>query len=399
MSRFRCAALDASGRRREFVSEAPSSDEASRRFSTGEFFLLSVEPLKARALGSRRERASPALVREFTEMTALLLESGMGLREALGIETLIGAGGLKDMARGFAAEIDKGDSFSTALERRSASYSPLFRGMVRIGERVGSLETVIPRLASYLKDRAAFRDRVMGALSYPVLVLAAALLGTGAVVFLLLPRLQSLLQGLGEGNASEIESRILYAVRLFRAVIVAVVAAAAAFSALLAARKRDGPAAVAIDRAALGFPVLGGLLKDWETLNFAFAMEVLTKGGVSMEGALAEAARTLGNAAYRSAILSAREDLLAGASFSDTLAARAEVPSYMARWVAAGERSGQTDRVFAQIRSYFQAEIGRKTARFAAVLEPALIVGVGGVVLFLVAAFVLPLFSLYGALL
>lgn len=399
MSRFRCAALDASGRKREFVSEAPSSDEAARRFSTGELFLLSVEPLQERSLGRRRGRASPAAVREFTEMTALLLESGMGLREALGIETQLGIDGLKDMARDFAAEIDKGDSFSAVLERRSASYSPLFRGMVRIGERVGSLDTVIPRLASYLKDRAAFRDRLTGALSYPILVLAVALLGTGAVVFLLLPRLQSLLKGLGEGNASEIRSRILFATRFFRAVLVAVVAAAAAVCALLGARKRGGPLAVSIDRAALALPALGGLLTNWETLNFAFAMEVLTQGGVSMESALAEAARTLGNAAYRSAILSARKDLLAGACFSDALATRAEVPSYMARWVAAGERSGQTDRVFAQIRSYFQAEIERKTARFAAVLEPALIVVVGGVVLFLVAAFVLPLFSLYGALL
>jgi len=88
-----------------------------------------------------------------------------------------------------------------------------------------------------------------------------------------------------------------------------------------------------------------------------------------------------------------------GGSLSAALGARKEIPSYVARWIGAGERSGQTDRVFAQVRSYFQAEMDRGTSRFTALLEPALIVFVGGVVLFLVAAFVLPLFSLSGSML
>ncbi len=399
MPQYRCTVADAEGRERDIVRQASSAEEAARGFSTGELFLLSLEPLAERPSAARGAGVSGTLVREFTDMTALLLGSGLGLREALAIVEEIAGGKLKTLVRDFLAEIDKGDGFSAVLDRRPASFSPLYRGMVRIGEKVGSLQTVFPRLASYLSDRKAFRDKVLESLSYPVLVLVAALAGSAAVAFFILPRLQGLFLELGGTGAEDIRKRMLFASALFRGGALVLLAAAGAVAALLAARARGGAAALAVDRAVLGLPLAGRFVKDWETLNFAFAMEILAKGGVPLETALAEAARTSGNAGFRAAVLAAREDLVKGGPLSSALGARREIPSYVARWIQAGERSGQTDKVFSQIRRYFQAEMDRGSSRFTALLEPLLILLVGGIVLFLLASFVLPLFSLYGSLL
>jgi type II secretory pathway component PulF len=399
MPQYRCVVVDAAGGKRELIRAASSPCEAAMSFSTGNLFLLSIEPFEKRTASSRGISISAAALGEFTEMTALLLESGMGLREALGIEADIAGEKIRSLSAELLSEIDKGDSLSAAFDRRPASFSPLYRGMVRIGERVGSLQTVIPQLASWLKDRRAFRDKLSGALAYPLLVLVVALLGTAGMAFFLLPRLQGFFQELGESGATDLQDRVRFASRFFRGLAAAFIAGAAAFIALWAARKREGVAAVSIDRAVLSLPVVGRFVKDWETLNFAFAMEILTRGGVPMESALMEAARTSENAAFRAAILSARKDLVKGGSLSAALGARKEIPAYVTRWIGAGERSGQPDRVFAQVRFYFQAEIDRGVSRFTTLLEPALIVLVGGVVLFLVVSFVLPLFSLYGSLL
>lgn len=399
MPRYRCVTADCSGREQVLFRTGASTEEIARGFSTGEHFLLSIEPLPERSPGGGRTGVSPALVREFTDMTALLMESGMGLREALQVIAQISGTKLQALVRDFLREIDKGDSFSDVLDRRSGSFSPLYRGMIRIGESVGSLETVFPRLAAYLTDRKAFKDRVAGALSYPVLVLTAALLGSAGVAFFLLPRLQDLFRELGGPGASEIHRRVLFASTLFRGLSLASALAAASGVAAWTMRRRGGPAARSLDRLILSLPLIGRFVQDWETLNFAFAMEILVKGGVSLEAALAQAARASGNAAFRHAVLAAREDLIKGDSLSAALGSRKELPPYIARWIAVGERSGQTDRVFAQVRRYFQAEMDRGTSRFTTTLEPLLIVLVGSIVLFLVVSFVLPLFSLYGSLL
>jgi len=120
---------------------------------------------------------------------------------------------------------------------------------------------------------------------------------------------------------------------------------------------------------------------------------------VPVENAIEEAARVVLNRAFKQALSSVREDLLKGIGLSQAFPKHREFPHYLSQWMLVGEKSGKTERVFTQIRTYFQAEVDRMTGKFMTLIEPALIVLIGGFMIILILGIVLPLFSLYGTIL
>jgi type II secretory pathway component PulF len=154
-----------------------------------------------------------------------------------------------------------------------------------------------------------------------------------------------------------------------------------------------------IDRLVLTIPLGGAFIRAWESFNFSFAMEVLTGGGIPVEDAILEAADLVSNGAYRQALVEVREQVLNGGSLARSFFENTIFPSAMGHWVAIGERSGKTEQVFTQLRSYFQDELERRSSKFILLIEPAMIAVIGMVILALVAGILLPLFSVYGTIL
>jgi type II secretory pathway component PulF len=397
MKAYRCIVSDRSGTKRELIKYAHSAEDASAAFVSGELFLISITECEDKSV-LRKGSYPRKIVREFTDVTSMLLDSGLDLREALRIESgIVSKGGLSSLVNEILGEIDKGDSFSEAISRRKTTFSPLYAGMVRIGEKIGSMEAVFQRLSAYLRDRKAFRDKMFGALAYPALVLALALAGTAIIAFFLMPQMVDLFKELGGKAAKPLETRIALASAFFNVLSILSLAFGAGLGASFIARRFDERFAAAMDRVILSLPVIGKLMQSWDSLNLSFAMETLSKGGLPLETALSEAATAVGNRAYRAAILAIRESVLKGESLSAAIAARRELPEYLGRWVSVGERSGKTHSVFEQTRRYFQGEIDLISSRLVVLVEPALIVFVGIIILILVLNFVIPLFSLYGS--
>jgi type II secretory pathway component PulF len=157
--------------------------------------------------------------------------------------------------------------------------------------------------------------------------------------------------------------------------------------------------AVFLDYRLLQIPVIGGFIASWETLNFTFAMEVLTGGGISVEAAIEEAGKLVFNRAYRRSLTLAQDKVLNGVSLSRAFSEEKTFPPCMSQWLSVGERSGKTEKVFSQIRSYFQDEIEQKISQFLLLIEPIMITAIGLIILGLVAGIILPLFSIYGTIL
>ncbi len=135
-----------------------------------------------------------------------------------------------------------------------------------------------------------------------------------------------------------------------------------------------------------------------ELLNFTFSMEALTGAGVSVEEALAEGAGTLTNRALQEEVRAIRASLLKGEKLSSSFARSALFPERISRWMAIGERVGHVEKVFGQLRSYYQQEVEKWISRLMALIEPALIVGLGALIVAFVVFFIIPIFSLYGNL-
>jgi type IV pilus assembly protein PilC len=332
-------------------------------------------------------------------MLASLQSSGVTLKNALVLMTSMSdKGRVNELAADLASILDRGESLSTAIAARAETFPPIYRGMVAIGERIGSMESVIPQLARLLREKKAIRDRTRSALAYPILVLLVTVLGGIGIVVFLLPRLEELFASLGGVTAAAMRERVATLKALAQGL--SGFALSSGMLALLCAalRRRCGRAAAIIDGLLLRSPLAGPALLSYETHNFSFAMEALVRGGVPMELALSEAATIAGNAAFRAAVLRARDRVMKGEPLSAAFRAQGEFPRYMAVWVALGESTGQVDRVFAQVACYFRGDIDRRGAYFLALVEPALILLVGGAVLFFVLFFIVPLFGMYGSI-
>ena len=165
------------------------------------------------------------------------------------------------------------------------------------------------------------------------------------------------------------------------------------------ARRRGGPLAIRIDAFFLRVPLVSSFLIQRELLNFAFAMETLTASGVSIEEALSEGADSVGNNALKSEIVEIREKVIKGDHLSTAFSASTLFPSRVARWVAIGERIGHVEKVFGQLRAYYQQEVEKWINRLMTLIEPAFIVVLGILIILFVVFFIVPIFSLYGNIL
>ena len=335
-------------------------------------------------------------VLEFTEMMEMLLESGLSIRDALEALDLMGkdssaaSTGKISLGKTLLEHIRRGATFAQGMDMME-EFPPMYREMIRVGNSVGSVEKIFPRLGAYLRDRKKLRDKISGALVYPALVLAVAFLGTAGLIFFVMPRMELIFAGFGAdaGDSIRRNVRSLELALGVTAILGALLAGSAGFL-------RNNSV---IDRLALTAPLAGKFILSWESFNFVFAMEVLTGGGAPVEEAVLEAAALVSNGVYRRSLLQTREDLLNGASLARAFFENPFCPPCMGQWAAIGERSGKTERVFAQLRSYFQGELERRSSKFILLIEPALIAVIGMVILALVAGILLPLFSVYGTIL
>ena len=201
---FTCRIADGRGKVEEFLREAASEESCLRELgSAGRYVLSIVELPAARVAGSHR--SSRRLIHELTEMLTLTLGAGLSLKDALEVaQTVFTRGEGNQLITLLREKLARGDSFSQALESAGAGFPPFYTGMVRIGERIGSLDQVFGRLSTYLKEEKSLRDRFSSALIYPAIVLGVAVLSGIFIVTVLFPRLREIFSELGPGAAGNV---------------------------------------------------------------------------------------------------------------------------------------------------------------------------------------------------
>jgi type II secretory pathway component PulF len=164
-------------------------------------------------------------------------------------------------------------------------------------------------------------------------------------------------------------------------------------------RRRGGGIAPRFDALKLRLPFLSRFFVAKEMLSISFAMATLTSAGMGVEEALRECRGATGNAALRAALEEVRSAVLRGESLSEGFSRARHFPPRIGQWAGIGERAGHVERVFGQLRAYYQQEVDKWTQRLATAIEPALIVVLGVLMVLFVVFFVVPIFSLYAGML
>ena len=399
MPAFRYEAVDARGKPRRGQVDAETARQVRDRLRGDGLFPTAVEPVAPSAASPaagvvERTRLPAGLVALTTRQLATLVRSGMPLDQALGA-----VAEQADDARAagvfvaLRAQVAAGESLAAALARWPRTFSELYRGLTAVGAETGRLAEVLARLADYLEAREALKQKFTLALIYPALVTVIAL---GVIVILLayvVPQVISVYQQSRQA-LPWLTQALIAASGFVRATawfwLAGAVVAAIAFS--MANRRAEFRARW--QRALLRAPVAGRLVRAVDTARFASTLAILVGSGAPLLRALDAASEVVWALPIRRAATAAAVLVREGVSLARALKEQRVFPPVLVHLVANGEASGQLAPMLARAADELERESERRLTWFAALIQPALIVLMGAIVLVLVLAVMLPIVSM-----
>lgn len=391
-------AADQRGKTIAGVMEAADSRAVVERLHREEYYPIEVAPQAERpALWPRlleRGVSTRDLV-AFTQQLATLFESGLPLDRSLAVlEELAPTERLRTIVGDLLKSVRSGASLGDALAKHHPRpFSRLYINMVRAGEKGGVLEVTLRRLAEFLEAAQEFRDAVVSALLYPVL-----LAGTGgaAIVFLLayvIPRFADIFADLGQ--AIPLPTQILLTVSTGLAtywwalVLVGLLGALAGRVALGTAEGR-----LAWDRTKLRLPLVGAVILKAEVARFARTLGTLLRSGVPVLTALAVVREMLGNRLLALAADRLQEGVKQGAGLAAPMGESGVFPPLALHMVRVGEETGRLEDMLLKVADAFEADVRTTVKRLIGLLEPAIILSMGVLVAFIVVAMLMAIFSI-----
>ena len=397
MPRFTYRAKDRSLNVVEGTIDADNEAAAISQLGTAGVFpisLVEVGAAPAAAAPTRLRRLSPRVLAYTTRQLADLLGGGLPLLSALTLLTKqVEQPALRRVVDSLANAVRDGRALSDAMAAHPTVFPPLYRSMVQAGEVTGSLEQSLSRLADLGEHEAELRSRVVSASAYPVFVLFIALCMTIFLMAYVIPKLS--LVFLDTDQVLPLPTRLLLAVSgVFTRWWWLLVLLAA--SGVLTIRQwyASDKGRAAFDRMVVSIPAVGSLVRRLETSRFTRNLGTMVGQGVPILQALEVVAANIGNAALRQAVARVREAVLEGSSLAAALAGTREFPVFVSNMVAVGEESGTVDAALLKVAVSYEREIDRTIRMLTTILEPVLLVIVGGIVMFIVLAMLLPVFQI-----
>ncbi|MBN1409591.1 MAG: type II secretion system F family protein [Spirochaetales bacterium] len=401
MAVFKCKVVDNEGKTHEMVKESSSEDVLTLELMQKNFYPVKIKMVgSSEGEGSGGKRFKRNAIIEFTETLALLLNAGLQLKDAIEIsKTIFTKGPLHELSTTILDKINKGSSFHKTLQDYRGSFPPIYSGLVKIGQKIGSLQHIFERLALYLEEDKKIREKVVNALMYPVMILGFTVLTMFAMVLFIFPNLKNTFAKISRAMAERMSETINTINMVFIVIGGTIIVITIAVVIILFIRRQGGAIAEQLDRILLKLPFVGKIVGIREFLNFLFAMETLTGSGFAVEDALPEAAMVFNNQALKSSVELLREKIIKGDHLSTAFLDDPLFDERIGRWVSIGERSGNIEIVFGQLRNFYQDEMNKWSVRFMGIIEPALTIVVGIILTLFLLMFFVPIYSMYQDLL
>ncbi len=334
----------------------------------------------------------------FTRQFATMIDSGLPLVQCLDIqaEQAQNPAFRKELVK-IKETVEGGATFADALRKFPKTFDELYINLVSAGEIGGILDTILNRLAAYIEKNEKLKRQVKGAMAYPTVVMIVTI---GCVVLLLLkvvPMYAKLFADMGQTlplptqiliTASEWLQSYFYV--LFIAIVAAVVAWKMA--------RKNAKFNYFIDAVLLRLPVAGDLFVKIAVARFCRTLGTMISSGVPILDALEICSKTAGNAVIEKAVLATREGISEGRTIAEPLSEAKVFPQMVCQMISVGEATGALDTMLGKIADFYEDETEAAVGALTSVLEPMLLVVLGGTIAFFVVAMYLPMFKAAAAL-
>ncbi|MBA0272512.1 type II secretion system F family protein [Stenotrophomonas maltophilia] len=348
--------------------------------------------------GSTGSRITPKDIAFFSRQMATMMKSGVPIVSSLEI---IGEGHknlrMKRMIGTIRADIEGGSSLYEAISRHPVQFDELYRNLVRAGEGAGVLETVLDTVANYKENIETLKGKIKKALFYPIMVMAVAILVSGILLVWVVPQFEDVFKGFGAELPAFTQlivgvSRFL--VSWWWLILFTFVGAIVGF---IAAYKRSPKLQHTMDRLILRVPVIGQIMHNSSIARFARTTAVTFKAGVPLVEALGIVAGATGNKVYEESVLRMRDDVLVGYPVNMAMKQLNLFPHMVIQMTGIGEEAGALDAMLFKVAEYYEQEVNNAVDALSSLLEPFIMVIIGGIVGSIVIGMYLPIFKLAGA--
>ncbi len=399
MGAFEYQALDETGKARKGVLEGDTARQVRQKLREQGWIPLDVSEVAQQEKPSRTGfrlggGASPTELALITRQLATLVGSGLPLEEALSaVARQSEKARLRSMMTAVRAKVMEGHSLADGLAGFPRAFSEMYRATVAAGEQTGHLDTVLERLADYTEGRQHMRQKVQLALFYPAGLMIVAVSVVVLLLTYVVPKVTEVYADIGRELPGLTSAMIAisgflrdYGFWLIGAIVLAVLAFAYAMRAE-AFRRR-------VHAFILRIPLVGKLNRGINAGRFARTFAILAGSGVPILDALRISAQVISNLPMREAVQEAASRVREGTGISRALERSGQFPPMMLHLIASGEASGRLEQMLERAAINQERETEGTIASLMAVFEPLLILVMGGVVLIIVMAILMPIFQL-----
>jgi type IV pilus assembly protein PilC len=411
MSTFQYIAMDKAGKEIRGKVEASSEGMVVERLRSLGYFPTEVKKQASSPAGEIKLEDLPGIhqlyrlmtgggiklktLTTFTRQLATLIGAGLPLLRSLEIAIeQVDSSNMNRALKQVAGEVESGTTFSEALSHQPQVFNKLYVNMVRAGEIGGALEEILDRLATYYEKSASTRSKVHSALYYPVAVLLiAGFLVTGILLFIV-PRFQEIYEGLG-ARLPSVTMVLVHGSHGIRYQAPYVLGGLGFIILVYRQLNKTNTGKYVFDVIKLKLPLFGVLNQKAAVARFARTFSTLLDAGVPILQALVIVRDTAGNEVIAQATVKIHSSVREGDSLSEPMRQCPVFPSLAPHMIAVGEETGATGKMLAKVAEAYEREVDSAVDGLTALIEPLLIVFLGGLIGFIVIALYYPIINLY----
>jgi type IV pilus assembly protein PilC len=334
----------------------------------------------------------------FTRQFATMIDAGLPLVQCLDIlASQLDNLAFRDVLSKVKGKVESGSTLADSLADHPKVFDTLYVQLVAAGEIGGILDTILNRLAQYIEKNEKLKSKVKGAMVYPSVVLFVAVLVTVVLLLFVTPTFEKMFKDFGGAMPAPTQvvidlSKWLQAKGLYLLVMIA--AAVTAFRFWYSNPKGK----VQFDQIAIKAPIFGPLIRKVAVARFTRTLGTMISSGVPILDAMEVVAKTAGNAVVERAIRYTKEKISEGKTIVEPLAATKVFPPMVVQMIGVGEATGAMDQMLTKIADFYDDEVDAAVAALTSLIEPVMMVFLGGVVGGFLIAMYLPIFSIAGAI-
>lgn len=425
MATYSYQALNASGKTQKGTIEAASSEEALQRIKAQGYFPTSVQPVKEKksktktgeqvgATSKKKKkggglsfgRVKPKALTLFTRQLSTLQDAGLPLLRSLQIlESQQKPGKMKTVLMGVSEEVEGGSSLSESMGKFPKAFNHLYVKMVNAGEIGGVLDLILQRLAEFMEKSERLKRKIKGALVYPIVVILIAVIILTFIMVFIIPKfteifadfeveLPGLTLWLMDTSSWMAGTRPGQEIPGFVFVILGGPALWIGFKLI----RKTPPGRAVVDVLLLWTPIFGKLIRKTTIARFTRTLGTLIGAGVPILEAVTITAETSGNYVYEKALKKVHDSIREGESFAGPLRESKTCDAIVVNMIDVGEETGDMDAMLMKIADNYDEEVDVAVESLVSLLEPLMVVVLGGMVGTIVVAMFLPMVKMIESL-